>query len=206
MAKSDGERMVASTLYHGTRLASYTVIGAICGAIGRQPLRWFFDSPAVLLPWAMVILLVLMAVGLDKKIPRPAILMRWTSRMRFRVIRSSAYVGASLMGTFTPILPCGPLYALFLAALLTGSAAKGAEFMLAFGLGTLPLLWVTQHGFQRIRQALGPRAMARMQRGLALVAALIMAWRLHGTIPLVPSAEKVSPESGSGTELPSCCH
>lgn len=205
MAKNDGERMVAATLYHGTRLASYTIIGAVCGAIGQQPLQWFFDSPAVLLPWAMVLLLVLMAFGLDKKIPRPVFLARFTARLRFRAIRSSAYAGASLMGTFTPVLPCGPLYALFLAALLTGSATKGAESMLAFGLGTVPLLWITQHGFQRIRARLGPNAMARVQRALALVAALVLAWRLHDTIPLM-AAEVESAASNPEAELPSCCH
>jgi hypothetical protein len=54
-------------LYHGTRLLSYGIIGAICGAIGQQPLKWFFDSPAVLLPWVLVAVLLIMAFGWIKK-------------------------------------------------------------------------------------------------------------------------------------------
>lgn len=204
LARSEGERLTSATLYHGTRLVSYTLIGAVCGAVGQQPLRWFFDSPAVLLPWVMVGLLLLMALGLDKKIPRPAFLTRFTARMRFRAGRSTAYGGASLMGLLTPVLPCGPLYALFAAALFAGSAAKGAEFMLAFGLGTVPLLWITQHGFQRMRSHLGPLGMKRLQRGLALIAALVLAWRLHGTIPL--GGNESAPTAQPATELPSCCH
>lgn len=206
LARSEGERLTAATLYHGLRLLSYTVIGAVCGAIGQQPLKWFFDSPAVLLPWVMVVVLVMLAFGLDKKIPRPAFLMRFTARMRLRAGRSTVYGGASAMGLLTPLLPCGPLYAIFFAALLTGSAAKGAEFMLAFGLGTVPLLWLAQHGFHRIRAHLGPKGMVRMQRGLALVTALVLAWRLHGTVPL-PGSPQAAEENGKPTtELPSCCH
>jgi sulfite exporter TauE/SafE len=206
LAKSEGERLTAATMYHGTRLLSYTAIGAVCGAIGQQPLKWFFDSPAVLLPWAMVVLLVMLAFGLDKKIPRPAFLTRFTARMRLRAGRSTAYGGASAMGLLTPLLPCGPLYAIFLAALLTGSAAKGAEFMLAFGLGTVPLLWLAQHGFHRVRAHLGPKGMMRLQRGLALVTALLLAWRLHGTIPLTGKTAAEEKDGKPATELPSCCH
>ena len=109
------------------------------------------------------------------------------------------------MGLLTPFLPCGPLYLVFGAALLAGSAAKGAEFTLAFGLGTVPLLWLAQHQFHRIRAKLTPLAMSRLRRSLALVTALMLAWRLHGTIPLQLYSEK--PDLKAPTEeLPSCCH
>jgi sulfite exporter TauE/SafE len=89
---------------------------------------------------------------------------------------------------------------MFLALMASGSAARGAETALAFGLGTVPLLWLAQQQFQRLRGKLTPTILARVQRGLALVTALVLAVRLHGTIPLsreAPAAEK---------ELPSCCH
>lgn len=203
LAKSEGERLTAASLYHGTRLLSYGIIGAICGALGQQPLKWFFNSPVVLLPWVMVGVLLMMAFGLDKKIPRPAILNRFTARARFKACRLSAYGGASAMGLLTPFLPCGPLYLVFGAALLAGSAAKGAEFTLAFGLGTVPLLWLAQHQFHRIRAKLTPLAMSRMRRGLALVTAVVLAMRLQGTLPTNFSGESAKPAE---KELPSCCH
>ena len=205
LAKSESERLTAASLYHGTRLLSYGVIGAICGAIGRQPLLRFFESPAVLLPWVIVVVLLLMAFGWDKKVPRPAVFNRLTARARFKACRLSAYGGASAMGLLTPFLPCGPLYLVFGAALLASSPAKGAEFTLAFGLGTIPLLWLAQSQFHRIRAKLTPLSMARLRRGLALVTALMLAWRLHDTIPLRFSDGK--PEAKPATEeLPSCCH
>jgi sulfite exporter TauE/SafE len=205
LAKTEGERLAAASLYHGTRLVSYGIIGAVCGYLGEQPLRWFFDSPAVVLPWVLVAVLLVMAFGLDKKVPRPAILNRFTARARFKACKLSAYGGASAMGLLTPFLPCGPLYLVFGAALLAGSAAKGAEFTLAFGLGTVPLLWLAQHQFHRIRAKLTPLAMTRLRRSLALVTALMLAWRLHGTIP--PQLYGGTPEvKAPAEELPSCCH
>ena len=201
LAKTEAERMTAATLYHGGRLLAYGVIGAICGSLGKQPLQWFFDSPAVLLPWAMVLALVLSAFGLDKKIPRPAILNRFTARARFRSNRFSTLGAASMMGLLTPLLPCGPLYFVFGVSLLAGSPAKGAEFTLAFGLGTVPLLWLAQHQFHKFRARIKPLTMQRLQRGLAMATALMMAWRLHDTLPFSSFQQEKPAEA-----LPSCCH
>lgn len=200
LARSESERLAAASVYHAGRLAAYTTIGALCGAVGREPLGWFFRSPAVLLPWALVGALLLLATGLEKKIPRPAFVTRLTARMRFKAQRMPALAGAWLTGLLTPFLPCGPLYAVFLAVLASGSAARGAEVALAFGVGTVPLLWAAQQGFHRLRRKLAPTTLAKVQRGLALVAALVLAWRLHDTLPF-PREEVVRER----TELPSCC-
>jgi hypothetical protein len=37
-------------------------------------------------------------------------------------------------------LPCGMVYSVLVTAMLSGSAGRGALVMLAFGLGTLPML------------------------------------------------------------------
>jgi sulfite exporter TauE/SafE len=193
----DAGRWLGPIAYHGARLFSYAVIGAVCGAIGRQPLQWFFGSPAVVLPWMLVAVLLVFALGLEKKLPRPLVLSKFSARMRFRGMRSGPVKGGLLLGLMTPLLPCGPLYMLFAASLLSGSAVKGAEFALAFGLGTVPLLWVAQHQLGRLGARITPAAMAGVRRGLALVAAMVLTWRLHGTIPAF------RPEPA---ELPSCCH
>lgn len=205
LATSEGQRLTAASLYHGSRLLSYGIIGGICGAIGQQPLKWYFNSPGVILPWVMVAVLLIMAMGWDKRVPRPAILKRFTARARFKSGKLSAYGAAATMGWLTPFLPCGPLYLVFGAALLAGSAAKGAEFTLAFGIGTVPLLWVAQHQFLRLRAQLSPLAMNRLRRGLAFVTALMLAWRLHGTVPLPSNHDKPAPDPASD-HLPSCCH
>lgn len=203
MPSSEMERWLSATAYHCARLTAYTTIGAICGAIGQQPLAWFFDSPAVFLPWILVGVFLVLALGLEKRLPRPPALLRFAARLRFRTARMTPVRSGLALGLVTPLLPCGPLYLLFGAALLTGSAARGAEFALAFGIGTVPLLWAMQHGFHRLRARLTPTTMSRVRRSLALVSAIILAWRLQGTLPAA-RAEAVS--APGQQELPSCCH
>jgi uncharacterized protein len=199
-AKNDTERLTAASAYHAGRLFSYSLIGAICGGLGKEPLHWFFDSPAVILPWAMVIALLLIATGLEKKIPRPAFLQRFALRMRLRARNLPLAASGVLSGLLTPLLPCGPLYAMFIALLAAGGAVRGAELALAFGLGTIPMLWLAQRGIQSLGARRSPGLLKGIQRGMALLAALVLAWRLHGTLPL-PGGEPVAKE-----ELPSCCH
>ena len=90
--------------------------------------------------------------------------------------------GAALLGIATPLLPCGPLYFLVALALLAGSAVRGAEMMLAFGLGTVPLLWLAQAQFHWVRRRLSPLWLNRTRVALALVAAVTIGWRLRATL------------------------
>ena len=197
MPATESERLLAATSYHGARLTSYAIVGAICGSLGKQPLQWVFHSPAVILPWILVLVFLVFAFGLEKRLPRPAALLKHASRLRFKTARLTPIRSGLALGFLTPLLPCGPLYLLFGAALLSGSGWRGAEFALAFGLGTVPLLWLAQTQLHRMKRRFSPVTMVRVQRGLALTAALVMMWRLHGTLPGFQN----EPES-----LPSCCH
>ena len=206
MKGGESRRLFAATAYHAGRLIAYGSIGALCGFLGRQPLLWFFDSPAVLLPWLLVAVFLLVATGLSKRLPRPAFMTRVLTKARLGACRISATKGGFAMGLATPLLPCAPLYLLFGASLVTGSTLRGAEFAIAFGLGTIPLLWVAQHSFQSIRKRLTPLTMSRIQRGLALIAALMIAWRLQDTIPFIGSADAADGPNAEQQEpaLPDC--
>ena len=196
MPATESERMLAATSYHGARLTSYAIVGAICGSIGKQPLQWIFNSPAVILPWIMVLVFLVFAFGLEKRLPRPVALLKYASRLRFKTARLTPIRSGLALGFLTPLLPCGPLYLLFGAALLSGSGWRGAEFALAFGLGTVPLLWLAQTQLHRMKRKVSPLVMVKVQRGLALTAALVMMWRLQDTLPGFRN---------DPAELPTCC-
>ncbi|MBT8037034.1 MAG: sulfite exporter TauE/SafE family protein [Verrucomicrobiae bacterium] len=178
LKKDESSRYGAAVFYHGGRLISYTTIGAMLGTVGAKPLEFFHHSSMSFLPWILVGVFIAIALGLEKKIPRPAFLNRWMARLRFRALKISATRGALVMGLATPLLPCAPLYIFFAVCLATGSTVKGAEFALAFGLGTVPLLWATQLGMQKLQLKLGPKYIALIQRSLAIIAALFIAKRL----------------------------
>lgn len=204
LSKSDPHRF-GHAFYHIGRLTSYGLIGALCGFLGQQPLRWFFDSPAVLLPWILVALFLLVALGLWKKIPQPRILQRLIGPLRLRTLRLTSQRGGFLMGLFTPLLPCAPLYLLFGTCLLTGSALRGAEFALAFGIGTIPLLWLVQRTFGRLQSVIPTARLAHLQRIVALLTAVVLIWRLQDTLPRKSPPPPTATQS-SAPALPSCCH
>lgn len=180
-----GDRADAQTVittYHVTRVASYSLLGAVAGGIGGMPLSFVSDSALRWLPWLLVFFFVAMAFRLDRFLPKPVFLGRFSIRLSRWVQGRSRVQAAAALGTATPLLPCGPLYFVIALALMSGSALRGLEFMLAFGLGTVPLLWLAQSRFHWVRQKLSPLWLNRVRLSLALVTALTIGWRLRATI------------------------
>lgn len=182
--KDDADPHVVSTVYHATRLAGYTLLGAVAGGLGRLPLQLLDSGVARYLPWLLVLFFVAMAVRFDQRLPRLPVLGRAYAAIAARLRGGSRLSSAALLGAATPLLPCGPLYFLLSLALLSGSAAKGAETLLAFGLGTIPLLWLAQVNFHWLRGRFGPERLARLRTAGAFLVAAVLAWRLRGTIGL----------------------
>jgi uncharacterized protein len=180
--REQGDVSTAATTYHLSRLAGYCALGALAGGLGRMPLAWLSLSALRWLPWLGVLFFVGLALRWDRHWPKLPFLGRLYLKVsaRFRGYPSAA--ASAALGLATPLLPCGPLYFLLGLALLSGSSARGAEFMLAFGLGTVPLLWLAQTQFGRVQRWLPPLWNERIRIGLALTAALVAAWRLRGTL------------------------
>jgi hypothetical protein len=173
---------MVSTVYHLTRLLSYALLGGIAGGLGRMPLTWITASALRWVPWVMVIFFVGLALRWDRWLPRPAALGRFSLRLGHWMRGRSRVSAAAAVGFATPLLPCGPLYFILGLALLSGSAVRGVEFMLAFGLGTVPLLWLVQSQSAWLRSRLSPTGLNRFRLFLALATALIISWRLRATL------------------------
>jgi uncharacterized protein len=173
---------VVSTVYHVSRLGAYATLGAIGGAIGYMPLSWFSHSGLRFLPWVLVGFFVALALRWDRYLPKIAALGRVSWKIQQWGRRRSRVGAAATLGLATPLLPCGPLYFILSLALLSGSTLRGVEFMLAFGLGTVPLLWLAQTQFHWVRQKLSPLWLNRTRVALALVTAGMLAWRLRATL------------------------
>lgn len=180
------------TAYQVSRTASYGVLGFAAGAVGGAPLRLLMQSPAVILPWCLAVILVALGLGLDKRVPKPAAFGAFLFRLRLGLGKRPPVVEALLLGALTPLLPCAPLYLMAGLAALSGSGASGAQFMIAFAMGTAPLLWLSQRGWGKLRLAVSPQCLARLQRGLALVTALLIAVRLKDTLPFLSAQEIVT--------------
>lgn len=172
---------VAAT-YQGCRILSYTFIGALAGGIGMVALGWveiYQHSLARFLPWALVLFFMAVAFRMDKWLQPAGPLQRLFARLRLRTQKASPIAAGAGIGLLTPLLPCGPLYAVFGMALMTQSPVRGAEFLLTFALGTLPLLYLVQAGFNRWQGILTPKRILLLQRSVALATALVLGIRLY---------------------------
>jgi uncharacterized protein len=131
--------------YHLGRLTTYAGLGALAAGstfvLGR--LAWFGNLSAVLLVIAAMLFL---AHALGRILPPGA---RFDRAPRFwgkliggctRRIQRGSMSGEYLLGVALGFLPCGFLYAAIAAAAASAWPAMGAAAMVAFGLGTTPVL------------------------------------------------------------------
>jgi len=134
--------LVPSILYNAGRVVSYTIIGAIVGALGSVV---SFSGPAKgIVAIGASIFMVIMGInmlnifpGLRRLNPRmPKVFARLIGKEKGASKNRPFYVGL-----LNGLMPCGPLQAMQLYALSTGDPIKGALSMLVFSLGTVPLMF-----------------------------------------------------------------
>ena len=90
------------------------------------------------------------------------------------------------MGLASPLLPCGPLYAMLGMGSLSGSPVRGAELMLS-SLRHRSAALADAVGASIWQRRVSPAAIQRIQRAVALIAALALAWRFRGVLPFFES-------------------
>ncbi|KZL91447.1 sulfite exporter TauE/SafE family protein [Clostridium magnum] len=122
-------------LYNVGRVISYTVLGAIVGALGSV-LSLSIKTQAALQIFAGLFMIIMgfnmAGFSLFRKLQ---IKLPWS----FCSIKNKPKT-PFMVGILNGLMPCGPLQTMQLYALGTGSAAKGALSMFIFALGTVPLM------------------------------------------------------------------
>lgn len=180
------ERRWAMVGYQGARVAAYTLVGGVLGALGGGVMQALAVSARGWVPWVMAAALVASALELGKRLkPLPGV-----SRVVSAVARVSAKFSsagrASAMGAVTPLLPCGLLYGVYAAAMAGGSFTAGALIAGAFALGAVPAL-------------LG----AQLQAGLWQRKPWLTTWVLQRALPLTAAAVLVY-RAINASSAPSC--
>jgi sulfite exporter TauE/SafE len=158
--------------YHASRFIAYSLAGALCGAIGQSVALLLKGSVAHFAPWSLAVVLLVVGLGLEKRLPQP----QWVARLMLRIRLDRS------LGWLTPLLPCGPLWLMFGVAVVAGSWWRGAGLMAAFAVGTIPLYLLAQMQAVRLQGSLSPNALRWTQQSLALISATMLIWR--ATIPL----------------------
>ncbi len=193
---NEGSRQTAVAVYHGSRLLSYAIIGAIAGAAGWAVAGLFSFGLTRIFPWVFAGVFLLFLFGWEKRLPRIPYISGIFFRLRLKAGAMSPIALGATLGSFTPFLPCAPLYLLFGAALFSGSAFKGGLLLAAFALGTMAPLWLLQSQFFRLQARFSPVTLRRVQKTLAVLSIALVLWRFYAGGEL--SAE-------TGIPAPACC-
>ena len=118
-------------LYNLGRILSYTLIGGLVGFLGNViNINNNITGVIIILASLMMLLISLNMLGIiDFK------------TLKLIHIKNKSH-NAFLIGILNGFMPCGPLQALEIYALGTGSFIKGAISMFLFGIGTFPLMFI----------------------------------------------------------------
>lgn len=134
--------LIASAAYNGGRVVSYTAVGALCGALGAViTYTPNIKSMVFTVAGALVLLIGLRMAGILPGLRSTETELPGACSLNARTRRR--FAGRPLIiGLLTGVTPCGALSAMWLCAMSSGSAARGALVMLVFSLGTVPLLFL----------------------------------------------------------------
>lgn len=133
--------------YNTGRILSYTIAGGLLGLLGSQAgnLGWKLDFPlGSLVAGLFMVVLGLYLAGWWQLLAEAerlgARLWQRIEPIGRRLLPVRGFSQAFALGLLWGWLPCGMVYATLAWSLTTANAAHGALLMLAFGLGTLPML------------------------------------------------------------------
>lgn len=165
-------KLVPAALYNLGRVISYTVVGGIVGALGSViTLPGRAKGIVAVIAGIFMLIMGLNMLGafpvLRKLAPR---LPKFLGRT---VYNHSDKKGPLVVGMLNGLMPCGPLQAMQLYALGTGSFTAGALSMFLFSIGTVPLMF----GFGALSSVLKEKYTHKMMKAgsiLVIVLGLVM--------------------------------
>lgn len=134
-------RLKPSFLYNLGRVISYSIIGGIVGTLGS--VISFSGMAGGFVSVLAGTFMVIMGLNIINIFPTLRKLNpRLPKTLGNRVYNLRGKKGPFIVGLLNGLMPCGPLQAMQIYALGTGSFIAGATAMFMFSIGTVPLLFV----------------------------------------------------------------
>jgi uncharacterized protein len=184
-------------LYNLGRVISYTAIGGVVGGLGSV-LFLSETAKAVILVVAAVGML-LMGLGMLGWLPW-WLIPRTPAFLTKSLGKAGSGKGPLVVGLLNGFIPCGPLQAMQLYALATGSALTGALSMLLFSLGTVPLMLGAGAVFSSLKGKF-TYVVQRVSAVLVVFFAVVMAASAFNLLGARPAAAE-APQAASTTSKP----
>ncbi len=138
----EGDRVRPQLMFHGGRLISFFILGGVIGVIGSAFTLSSFSTFIL----SLIIGIVMLVLGINlldvfpwAKKMQPS-MPKFIARHAHGVSKFNHTLTPFLVGVVTFFLPCGFTQSMQLYTLGAGSFVDGGFTMLAFALGTLPVL------------------------------------------------------------------
>lgn len=137
--RNRGAQVAGGLIYHLGRVTTYAGLGCLFGVLGRTL------AAAGVQRWVCLGLGAALLLGLIWKTSRRSVLGGWiapgwlTRGMR-ELLADRSLAAMYGLGLLNGFLPCGLVYVAGAAATASGSLIHAIAFMIAFGLGTLPMM------------------------------------------------------------------
>lgn len=158
-------------LYNLGRVISYTLIGGIIGAIGGiLSINTTINGIIVLLSSILMLFMGLSMLGW-----LPVSLYMFIPKYKTS-IKLTDHEAPFLIGLLNGLMPCGPLQAMQIYALSTGSFIMGALSLFIFSLGTVPLVFSFGFIFNKLGRKYNV-IISRVSSVLVVMLALVMLTR-----------------------------
>jgi hypothetical protein len=194
-----GRFIVGRLVYQLGRIATYGLLGAVAGLIGKS-IFW-----AGLQRWLSIALGVAILAGflVSKKIAVTATVARLVGGLKTVMsaqLRRRGFRSLALLGMLNGLLPCGLIYVALAGAVSRGSLLNGVFYMGFFGLGTLPTMLGLSFSGKIFPISFRLKLRRAMPLGVCLVAGLLILRGLALGIPFV------SPALVAGVPAGCCAH
>lgn len=167
--------------YSAGRLGSYTLMGALAGALGAAALPTL--TPLRLIAGLMLIAMALYVGGIWRGLvwleKGGSYFWRYLRPLAAKLLPVRSATQAAALGSLWGWLPCGLVYSALTFALAQGGSLRAAVAMLAFGLGTVPAVLATGAAAARVRGFV-QRPQVRLLFAVAIL--LFGIWTLWGAL------------------------
>ncbi|TVQ28684.1 MAG: sulfite exporter TauE/SafE family protein [Wenzhouxiangella sp.] len=188
-AQLPGDKPWLASGFHLGRIASYLLIALVATGIGMLPASLLPDQTVVVMRIGLGALLVMMAFYIalpgrfrDLAGQAAAPLTRRMIPVLARFLPVRTFDNALGLGLLWGLLPCGLLYTVVAAAVLLADPLATTAMVLAFGIGTVPLLLGTGLAALKFRSAVNRRGLRWLAAGLLGFTGVLVAvgpWLAH---------------------------
>ena len=174
-------------LYQLGRILMYVLVGGLLGGLGLGAKLLHLQAPLAIGSGGLLLLVAFARITPDRWLALWPLYGSLHFSLRRCVRQWTGKSGGWAhfgLGCCNGLLPCGLVYLAVVGAANTGGVVSGAAFMLAFGVGTLPLLLVLlftrQHMFRTSRGML-----LRVTPFVVALAGVVLLWRgWHAAVPI----------------------